>query len=147
MLVFAIHQYECMPQVYMCPPTSWTPLPPPSPPHPSGLSQSTGFELAIYFTYRNVLVSMLFSQIIPPSPSPMSPKVWGNRHLPWESEANVVVCEAARHGRCQRKGLFIRGQAFGKNSKHLWDIQHLLLASQMRGFMTLNGGGNWIWRF
>ena len=31
------------PQVYMCPP-SQTPLPPPSPPHPSGLSQCTDFE-------------------------------------------------------------------------------------------------------
>ena len=48
--------------------------PPPSPPHLSGLSQSTGFEcpascielaLVIYFTYGNGHVSMLFS-----SPSP-----------------------------------------------------------------------------
>ena len=51
---------------------------PPSPPHPSGLSQCTGFEgpvshielgLVIYFTYGNIHVSMLFSQIIPPSHS------------------------------------------------------------------------------
>ena len=57
-------------------PLSWTPHPPPSPPHPSGLSQSTSFEcpasctefaLVIYFTYGNIHVSMLFSQIIPPS--------------------------------------------------------------------------------
>ena len=62
--------------VYMYPP-SWTPLPPPSPFHPSGLSQCTGPEspvsciepgLAIYFTYGNIHVSMLFSQIIPQSP-------------------------------------------------------------------------------
>ena len=32
------HRYTC---VY---PPSWTPLPPPSPPYPSGLSQSTGFR-------------------------------------------------------------------------------------------------------
>ena len=47
------------PQVYTCSP-SWTPLPPPSPSHPSGLSQCTGFEcpascfklgLVIHFTY------------------------------------------------------------------------------------------------
>ena len=55
--------------------------PPPSPPpsHPSGLSQCTSLEhpvsciepgLAICFTYDNIHVSMLFSQIIPPSPSP-----------------------------------------------------------------------------
>ena len=65
------------PQVYMCSP-SWTLLPPPSPPHPSALSQSTGFEcpascikcaLVIYFTYGNIHVSVLFSQVIPPLPS------------------------------------------------------------------------------
>ena len=55
------------------------PLPPPSPSHPSGSSQCTSPEhpasciepgLAIYFTYVNIHVSMLFSQIIPASPSP-----------------------------------------------------------------------------
>ena len=66
------------PRVYMCSP-SWPPLPPPCPSHPSGSSQCTSPEhpvscvepgLAIYFTYDNIHVSMLFSQIIPPSPSP-----------------------------------------------------------------------------
>ena len=54
------------------------PLTPPSPSHPSRLLQCSGFEcpasciklgLVIYFTYDNIHVSMLFSQIIPPSPS------------------------------------------------------------------------------
>ena len=62
-----------------CVPASWNSLPHPSPPHPSVLSQSTGFEcsascielaLVICFTYGNTHVSMLFSHIIPASPSP-----------------------------------------------------------------------------
>ena len=70
------------PQMYMCPPIL-NPLPPPSPPQPSGLSQCTGFEcpvscielgLAICFTYGNIHVSMPFSQIIPPSPFPTESK-------------------------------------------------------------------------
>ena len=65
------------PWVYMCSP-SWTPVPPPSPSHPSGSSQCTSPErpvsriepgVAIHFTYGNIHVSMLFSQIIPVSPS------------------------------------------------------------------------------
>ena len=64
-------------------PSSQTPLPPPSPSHPSGLSQCTGSEcpvsciklgLVIYFTYGNIHVSMLFSQIIPSSPFPTKSK-------------------------------------------------------------------------
>ena len=70
------------PWVYMCHP-SQTPLPPPSPSYPFGLSQCTGFEcpvsciklgLVIYFTYGNIHVSMLFSQFILPSPSPTESK-------------------------------------------------------------------------
>ena len=60
-------------------PPSWTSLPSPSPPHPSRVSWSTSFgfpasyskfPLAISFTSGNIYVSMLLSQIIPPSPSP-----------------------------------------------------------------------------
>ena len=56
---------------------------PSSPPHPSGLSQSTGFgcpascidlALVIYFTYGDIHISMLSFQIIPPSPSPTESK-------------------------------------------------------------------------
>ena len=62
-----------------CVPPSWNPLPPPSPPSLSGSSQSTDFESpascidlapVIYLIYSNIHVLILFSQIIPPSPSP-----------------------------------------------------------------------------
>ena len=67
-----------------CVPTpSWTPLPPPSPSHPSESSQCTSPEhpvsciesgLAIRFTYDNIHVSMPFSQINPPLPFPTQSK-------------------------------------------------------------------------
>ena len=70
------------PQVYTCSP-SWTPLPLPSPHHPSGSSQCTSPKhpvlciepgLAIPFIYEIIHVSNLFSQIIPPSLSPTESK-------------------------------------------------------------------------
>ena len=78
---FAIHWHESAMGEHVFP--SWTPLPPPSPSHPSGSSQCTCPEhpvscietrLVICFTYANKHVSVLFCQIIPPSPSPTESK-------------------------------------------------------------------------
>ena len=80
-MVFATHQHELATGIHVSP-QSWT-LPTSFPPHPAGLSQSISFgcpascielALVICFTYSNIHVSMLFSQIIPPSPSPAESK-------------------------------------------------------------------------
>ena len=73
-MVFTIHQYGSAIGIHLSPP-SCPLLPSSSPPHPSRLSQITRFGspalytklLSIYFAYGNVYVSMVFSQIIPPS--------------------------------------------------------------------------------
>ena len=69
-------------RVYTCS-QSWTPLLPPSPYHLSGSSQCTSPKhhvsyteprLEIRFLYDIIHVSMPFSQIIPPFPSPTESK-------------------------------------------------------------------------
>ena len=76
---FAVHQHESATGVHVFP--ILDPLPSSS--HPSGSSQCTSPEhpvsciepgLAICFIYDIVHVSMPFSQIIPPSPSPTESK-------------------------------------------------------------------------
>ena len=66
------------PRLYMCSPF-WIPLPPPSPYHPSGSFQCNSPRhpvsciepgLAIHFIYDIIHVSMTFSQITTPCPSP-----------------------------------------------------------------------------
>ena len=82
-IVFVLPNMEMNPpQAYMCSP-SWTLLPPPSPYHPSGSSQCTSPKhpvscieprLATHFIYDIIRISMPFSKIIPPSPSPTESK-------------------------------------------------------------------------
>ena len=79
---FAIHRHESAIGVHVFPILN-PPFPPPSPSHPSGSCQCISPEhpvscitpgLEICFTYDNIYVSMLFSQIIPASPSPTESK-------------------------------------------------------------------------
>ena len=68
-MIFAIHQHKLAISIHVSPILN----PPPTPPYPSGLAQSTGFgcpasciklSLVICFTYGNVYVSSLLTQII-----------------------------------------------------------------------------------
>ena len=77
------HTFTWISHGCICVPHPEPPSPPPSPFHPSQSSQGTCSEhpvscikpaLAIYFTYDNIHVSMSFSKIIPPLPSPTESK-------------------------------------------------------------------------
>ena len=73
-MVFAIHRHESATGVHVWNPLS-TSRPTPSlwvvPEHPASCTE---LALVIYFTYGNIHVSVLFSQITPPSPSPTESK-------------------------------------------------------------------------
>ena len=81
--VFAIPSHESTMGIHVFPILNPSPTSLPIPSHPSGSSWCTSPEhpvsciepeLAICFTYDNIHVSMLSSQIIPPSPSPTESK-------------------------------------------------------------------------
>ena len=104
------------------------PLPPPSPSHPPGLSQCTGFEclvsciefeLVIYFTHGNIHVSMIFSLIIPPSHSPRVQKSvlyicvsFAALHIgsSFTSVQSLSVSDALRPMDCSTPGLPVHSQ-------------------------------------
>ena len=77
-VVFAIHSHESTMGVYVFPILNPPPTSFPIPSLeviPSALALSTVYPgLVICFTYCNIHVSMLFSQIIPPLPSPTESK-------------------------------------------------------------------------
>ena len=96
---FAIHQHEYATGVHCS--SSWIPVPPPFPYHPSGSSQCTSpkhpvscikHRLAIHFLYDIIHVSMPFSQIIPPSPSPTESK-----RLFYKSVSLLLSCIQGYH--------------------------------------------------
>ena len=96
-VVFAIHWHESTTGEHVS--LSQTPLPPPSPSHPSGSSQCTGPErpvsciesgLEICFTYDHIHVSVLFCQIIPPSPSPTESSLFYSVSF-WNGDEDVLT--------------------------------------------------------
>ena len=73
---FAIYQHESVIGLHLSPPSRTSP--PDLPPHliPPGCHRAPALgasyiklPLAVYITYSSIYVSVLFSQIIPPSPS------------------------------------------------------------------------------
>ena len=103
------------PQVYMCSP-SWTPLPPSFLYHLSGSSQCTSPKhpvsciepgLAICFLYDIIQVSMPFSQIIPPTPSPTESK-----RLFYTSVSLLLSCIQGYHYHLSKFRIYV---FFGEN--------------------------------
>ena len=77
-----MHHHESVIGTHVSP-SSWSSLPPPTPSHPSRLSQRTDFELpasyskfplAGYFIHGNVYTSVWLFQFIPPLLSPLCPQ-------------------------------------------------------------------------
>ena len=88
------------PRVYMRS-QAWTPLPPPTLHHPSGSSPCPSHKhpasciehwLEIRFLHDSIHVSMPFSQIIPPSPSPS-----GSKSLLCISVSLLLSCIQGHH--------------------------------------------------
>ena len=98
-MVFDMHQHESTTGAHVSPIMK---PPPTSLPTPSlWLSQSTGFEcrasciklaLVICFTYVNIHISLLFSPIIPPWPSPTE-----TRSLFFTSVSLLLPCKQDHH--------------------------------------------------
>ena len=100
------------PWVYTCSPF-WTPLPPPSPSHPSGSSQGPSPKhpvlciepgLVIRFTCDIIHVSVAFSHIIPPKPrttlmTEIKGKKENRKQLQWQSR-DCSAAQQSQWGHC-----------------------------------------------
>ena len=115
---FAIHQHESATGIHVFP--ILNPLPPPTPYHPSGLSQCTSPKhpvscikpgLAIRFSYDIIHVSMPFSQIIPPSHCPAESK-----RLFYTSVSLLLSC--------------IQGYHYHLSKFHIYVLVYYILTSQ-----------------
>ena len=93
------------------------PLPPPSPSHPSGSSQHTSPKhpvscikpgLAIHFTCDNIHVSMPFSHIILPSPSPTESKT-----LCYTSVSLLLSCIQGYHYHLSKFHIYVLVHCIG----------------------------------
>ena len=127
-LVSAIHQHESARGIHVSPP-SRTPLPSPSPTHPSRLSQSTGLSFLCHTAHFRLLsllhtgmyVSMLVSQLVPHSPSltvstvlfSRSVSPWVQRlwyiiqwYFPGGSDGKVFACNVGDQGSLPESGRF-----------------------------------------
>ena len=140
---FAIHQHESATGVHVFPVLN----PPPSPYHFSGSSQCTSPKhpvsciepsLAIHFLYDTIHISMPFSKIIPPTPSPTESKrlfYTSNRYLDPLSERRLP-CWLRRSSIC----LQCRRPWVGKISwRRKWLPTPVFLPGKFHGQRSLAG--------